>query len=283
MTATGMKYVNENCERFSNIGEFVSTLKSRTVHNGWISCESDSSHGDSWYGTARTLSDAYGMAMYGDKDSASDLAKYTDDEITRMNTVGDGTKPKIRNYHVGGSPNVARAMMGLPKDMRQMHKVPSKVKTVDLVYAPCVTASVSSDEIKRRGSRVCAIVTMLERLGYSVKLSVMIAVDPRGDCGMSDNFGCLVSVKDYRECLDVPKVAFMFANASFFRRVGFRWIETYPKYKESGKLWGYGGKCRDMVRNMRTASESDGFKFIDTEDMTAESSVNDWLRGNGFI
>ena len=69
-------------------------------------------------------------------------------------------------------------------------------------------------------------------------------------------YGCAVKLKDYRQPLNISKIAYPMAHVSMFRRHGFRWLETTPfiDSKDKARYWssGYGSsiyRANLSVRN----------------------------------
>lgn len=279
------EYVRTYVERYDSLASFLETIERREVHPGWGTLSSDGRDDDEWYGGSSSFEDAVEKAKRGDRESASEFGKYMEEELSNFKARNSVNKPMVRNYFCGGSPNVTRAMMGLPKDMRQMHKVPQKVKTVELTMCTSVACVVDASKVKRAGSKFLAIAELLEHDGYSVRLNALNGVDPRDELGMLDGeeIGYTVAVKGYGEKLDVPKVAFMLANVGFFRRLGFRWLETWPHYRrESGRMSGYGWKYRDLVKRFRSYTAKHGGYVMDVAEL-ADMDVRTWLDRNGFL
>ena len=61
-------------------------------------------------------------------------------------------------------------------------------------------------------------------------------------CGYGDTevLGGVVKVKDYQEKLNIQKLCFPIAHPSFFRRFGFRFVETFPALEDTYFKDGYG-------------------------------------------
>ena len=137
---------------------------------------------------------------------------------------------------VGYAPCVPNAIMGLPNSMIMTEKTPSKVKAVTILFSMSVTANYSQEQILKAGIVVLNIINDLELAGYRVKLDVEICGSQEGD----EYCSARVNVKDWRQPLDLKKVAFPISHPSMFRRFGFRWLETYPSLTNCGYRNGYG-------------------------------------------
>ena len=271
----------ENVERFDTISAFVNTITERKTHDGWGSLDSNTNGDSGWYGT-KSFGEALAWSVTGYDEGLRKMREQTAN-ITDMNVVGVGDKPKVRNYHVGGSPNVSRAVMGLPRDMRQMHVTRGKSKCVDLYMVMQATSDVSVDTMSEVGAKQLAIVSMLERNGYSVRLSTCSGVCSRNELGV-DEFGWCVTLKGYRDVIDYQKLSFAMTNPAWFRRFGFRYIETYPGYTRSGRMTAYGTRTRHLWDDFgdELAKSHDNTFVIDFDELRYHTAT-DWLRRNGFI
>jgi hypothetical protein len=120
--------------------------------------------------------------------------------------------------------------------MIMTEKTPSKVKAVSILFSMSVTADYTQEQILNAGIVVLNIVNDLELAGYRVKLDVEFF----GSASGHDVSSARVNVKDWRQPLDLKKLAFPISHPSMFRRFGFHWLETQPKLTNSGYASGYG-------------------------------------------
>lgn len=133
-----------------------------------------------------------------------------------------------RHDVVGSTANVGRYMSGHPRHMRRNEQVQLPSKTIHLTYLFGVACNKSNEDIIKAGITVISAVATLEKMGYRVRLDVATMVS-NGDNGdwTKGIFGGFVA-KDYRQPLDLLKLAFPVAHPSMFRRIGFRFMETTP-------------------------------------------------------
>lgn len=223
-------------EHFDSIGQFLSQIDSRpendSFKNGrWLASKKNDT---TFCGTA-SYEEAVQLARYGWTDVLPRIKEKFNASV-KSNTNGEIAKRRVYNHVVGYAPNVPNAILGLPQSMINQDKVPQKVKTVSIVYAPTGLADVSTDTFINAGVVVLNIVNQLELNGVRVQL--MIACKDSEKYGVFTN--CTVTVKGYREQLDLKMIAFPIANPSMLRRLGFRWIETSPDIKSGEMDNGYG-------------------------------------------
>lgn len=279
--------VNNRCEWFDSLTHFVREVESRPLHDGWRTRSSRREGDKDWAGTG-TFEEAVALLDTGDEEGYQEMLKFFE-KLTGVESTGNGNKPTVRNYFTGGSPNVVRAMMGLPRDMRQIHREPCKSKTVEFLYDNTAMCGVSRETMCERGAKMLAIVHMLESNGYSVKVSVVTTLrDSNRECFEDGGeLGWVVPVKDYRDYVDMKKLAYPLTNSAFFRRLGFAYIETCPMYDKKGYMPGYGRRSEDMPLAFReyaadVRSRGGNMFYLDAYGMDDVKPVQ-WLKDNGFV
>ena len=271
----------ERIERFDSIADFRHAIESRSLNKGWerYSHELHSVTNEStrkWDGNVATPQAAWDMAQAGYPEAVKKSQEYVTDELRKIGFMGEGKKAIPRNYYAGGSPNVTRAMLGLPRDMRQYHKEPSKVKTIHLAYQASYSCGNSLDDIMQAGAKVIALVQALEKLEYSVQLSVVNLEDVSGIKG-----GFELKLKSYDNPLDIQKAAYFFAHPSFLRRIGFQWIERYPLYTQHDYGYGYPND-RELLDNVSKWMEARGGHFVSFNEMKG-ADLEQWLIENNYL
>lgn len=166
---------------------------------------------------------------------------------------------------VGFTPHVPNAIMGLPNSMIYTERTPMKAKVVRIIYNMCMNADTSASDIMNAGLSVMKIAYSLERKGFRVRIDVnpMFTQDGR-------EIACaLVCVKDWRQPIDIKKVAFPVAHTSMFRRLGFRWLETTPDLTENGFRYGYGRSVGDakeaeeILRDCKAIDDNDYYVNVE--------------------
>lgn len=137
---------------------------------------------------------------------------------------------------VGFAPHVPNAILGLPDSMIYKEQSPMKAKVVRIIFNNTMNAGTSASDIMNAGLTVLKIAQSLERKGLRVRIDVA----PKFSAGDRENVLLLVTVKDWRQPLDIKKVAFPIAHPSMFRRLGFCWMETVPTVTDTSFYHGYG-------------------------------------------
>jgi|MudIll2142460700_1097286.scaffolds.fasta_scaffold00080_21 hypothetical protein len=159
-------------------------------------------------------------------------------ESDRLDTAESLTQMQMIHDVRGSSVSVPRYMTGHPQSMRRIHVEPLKQKTVLLGYCISANGNVDGDTLTKCGIAVLAAVNHLERRGVRVRLDVFDQSWARS--GSGDNFGWSLTVKDYREPLNLLKLAFPICHPSMLRRIAFRWVETAPIVTDTSLVGGYG-------------------------------------------
>lgn len=153
-------------------------------------------------------------------------------------------KAIVRNYYVGGSPNVARAMQGLPDSMRQVYRVPQKQKVLTLFVDMCCAARVKKQRYMECGRYLYQAVREIERQGTRVQIITGFAdrIDGKPELIICPE----IVLKRASENIDAGRLSFALAHMGMFRRLGFKYIETCPapnlNNDKAGNYhtWGYG-------------------------------------------
>lgn len=240
-------------EHFKSIHEMLSVIESRKNNEVMANENSSHSNGKDFTGT-RTYNEAKDLFQNGytdilDKIKAGVSANLKRTEIRQRRNVQTGV--------VGYAPHVPNAILGLPNSMIHTKTAPQKVKAVSIVVGITENCDTEAEEFIKSGVAALGVVNALELRGYRVNLKVAFYV---AQAGNERAFGT-VSVKDYREHLDLQKLCFPLAHPSMFRRFGFKWMETQPEVKDYGWSWGYGSQMNDM-KFIRENFLSDNEYFI---------------------
>lgn len=162
---------------------------------------------------------------------------------------------------VGFAPHVPNAILGLPNSMIYTERQPIKAKIVRIIYNMTMNCDTDKEDIMRAGLTVLKIANSLERKG----LRVRIDVNPMFSQAGGETACVMVCVKDWRQPLDIKKVAFPVAHPSMFRRFGFRWLENTPNLTSHGFLGGYGrsienaDNAKDILKECKVFEDNDYF------------------------
>lgn len=219
-------------EKFDNLTVMMRELESRKNNQHMLGRNSSHRIGGDFTGT-ETWEEAKNLLLNGWEKPLQQIKKGV-----RQNIKTNVTRSKAipSTGIVGYAPCVPNAIIGLPNSMITTHRTPSKVKAISLTYSVHVNCSWSTWEITEAGIAALNIVNDLELQGYRVALNVeMFSAEKQGE-----QLCACVKVKDWRQPMDLKKIAFTIANPSMLRRFGFRWLETTPLMTRDGFASGYG-------------------------------------------
>lgn len=219
-------------EHFDSIHQMIQVIESRP-NNDVMKGQNSSHSGDEDFTGSKSYEEAKQLFENGYTDvlekikigMASDIKR---NQIERRRRVTTGV--------VGYAPHVPNAILGVPNSMILTEAAPQKIKAISIVAGITENCGTDAKEFIRSGIAVLGVVNTLELQGYRVNLKVAFYC---AECGNDRAFGT-VSVKDYREHLDIQKLCFPLAHPSMFRRLGFKWLETCEGLKESCWSGGYG-------------------------------------------
>lgn len=221
-------------EHFDSIHKFLATINSRANNSVMSGCRS-SITGDSDFTGTQSYEEATELITKGWEEVLPKIKEKFDTAV-KHNQNGSIDKRRTCNHVVGYAPNVPNAILGLPQSMIYQHKEPQKCKVVSIVYAPDANCGTSAETFIKAGIVVLNIINRLELNGIRVRLMIASM-----DSYSNKTFiSCTINVKDYREQLDLKKLAFPIAHPSMLRRFGFKWLETFPELKEDGFSVSYG-------------------------------------------
>ena len=237
------KYISES---FNSIDAMLRTIEKRPVNKvfKYHECSSEN-EGSSFSGTS-SYKEAVELMKGGWSEPTKDLKAEASALKVKANATTQKARP--RNAVVGYAPCVPAAIMGLPESMIATERVPTKIKAVTIVYASCDNAGTTTKQFLKAGAVILKIVNDLELKGYRVRLICEFYAAQKNN----ERLVGRVTVKDWRQPLDLKKIAFPIAHSSMLRRVGFKWIETQP---EISQPW-YSGYGRAI------ASEEDSYEDV---------------------
>lgn len=253
-------------ENFSSINEMLSILNTR--ENNSIMKYEDSSKTNSYSFTkTNSYEEAEKLITTG----------YTDilDEIKmrlKIEAGSNDSKPIQNNDKFGYIPNVPNSIMNLPNSMINTKRIPRKINTINLIYAPVSNCGTDKEIFIKNGIKILNIINNLEKNNIRVKLSIAFK------CSECKNEITLatVNVKNYQENLNLQKLCFPIAHPSMLRRFGFRWLETTPELTESGWSCGYGRSLYNKEKIKSTLKNNEIFLALDEiTGKTEEEILND--------
>lgn len=218
-------------EKYPDIYRFMDTIEKRP-NNQKFGESSQKISKDGWSGTK-----TYGEAVEQFSNGLPETAERMKQSLGQFKAKSNITTTKIRpnNHYYGSSPNVAAAIIGLPKSMRRIERQPQKTKTIGLLWDCCQNCGVEADTLRQAGETVLQLVWALEIRGYRVNLDCT----PFTGNDSGRDFMTLVNLKQYGQHMDILKLSFPVTSPAMFRRFGFKWCEGIPNFT-GDKVWGYG-------------------------------------------
>lgn len=262
-------------ESFDSTERLFATLSTRGVNDAWSGhvrkSLAEGQEKKRFTGT-KSWDEALDLARNGYRKPVENMKRLTRDK-TLATAERVGVKPsRPISSVVGGSPNVTRAMMGVPRDMRRTVFEKRKMPGVTLVYDMSIPWTVSAAEIERRGTRFLALGNVLGMSNIPVKLVASCALNElRGDGGVV-RFD--VTLKDFGNVLNIEKCAFYLAHPSFLRRVVFSLIETSSIVTEYEG--GYGIALTDdgyLCDKMRQDAKKSGARWFTFSDFDRDDAI----------
>lgn len=203
---------------FPNISELYNWCK-KTPRRGGAD-DSSESNGCVFTGT-ESLEEAYNKLIYGDDELFKEISSRKNKiDITKI--IGNKiNKPKIFDDVVGFQANVPNYLKGIPTTMINQEPKKMSQKVLNIVIDGSVSAFVNKRQIQSAGILYATIIDLLEKLGYRCNLYLAQSSEYNGHI-----YILLTRVKTDREPFNLKKLAFCIAHPSYFRRIGFKWIES---------------------------------------------------------
>ena len=215
-------------EHFESIYQLINTINSRPQNPKMsYSHSSQSMKMTDWYGT-KNYNEAIKLLTEGYVEPLKKMKKAINKNLN-LNSTGNLNRRMPRNSVVGFVPNVPNAIRGLPESMINFHTVPQKIKAVTITYVNTQNANVDADEFLKSGITILNLINLLEHNNIRVKLNIAFKFSKES---FEFHFAT-VTVKNWRDQLDLQKIAFPICHPSMLRRIGFKWLETCPFHTSS--------------------------------------------------
>ena len=221
-------YETWNVCEFDSLKEFYDYICNTPINETfrWSSLSSSDTGRGNWYGT-KSFDEAKELFKNGWQIGA--------EELTRKLKIAETQKDVQTTYKnilsmCGYQAIVPLYLQGVPNNMVNKKMIPIKNKVITINKTISVSASVSSETIKAESIKCFQIIKKIEQSGIRVNLNLMI----------STGHVCVkIRLKSANEKLNISKLAFPLVHPSMFRRLYFRFIETYPTIPKSYRC-GYG-------------------------------------------
>lgn len=204
---------------FPNISEYYNFCKNTPRRND-AEDHSESNDDECWCGT-KTLEEAYELLVNGDEKLFKEISeKKNKIDITKIlgNKIG---KNRPFSDIVGFQADVPSYLKGIPTSMINQKPLKVSQKILNIFIDGAVSCGVSSSKIKEAGVIYASVVDILEKRGYRCNLYII-----ESSTYNSWDYYSITRVKTDREPFNLKKLAFPIANPAYFRRVGFKWIES---------------------------------------------------------
>lgn len=223
---------NIEIEKFATIDAFVKSLNTRELNPAFKNVGEVSSKikGNKDFYKTDTYAESEELLIGGYKEGLSVIK--SEKRINRYSITKRNT-PSVDV--VGFAPHVPNAIAGIPQSMVSVKTRNQKSKIVSIIYNNSAASSTTISQLAVAGRHVLDVVATLERQGYRVNVDILTTA-----CTSTQVAMCFVHVKDALRTINPLKLAYILVHPSFFRRQGFRWIETCPKITDRTFSCGYG-------------------------------------------
>lgn len=155
------------------------------------------------------------------------------------------SKTSVKVDIVGYAPHVPNAVIGIPQSMINTATIAKKAKIVSIVYDSTNAGCTSAEDYIKAGVAVLSVISSLELAGYRVALKVLFK-SAEANC---QTIVSALKVKDWRQPLDLKKIAFPICHPSMHRRIGFRGTETIPGLTDRSMGGDYGTNLSAKYRS----------------------------------
>lgn len=191
-----------------------------------VGCKDYSHKNLYWHGT-KTYEEAISLFKNGWSEGAQELTL----KLKKIETQKEvQTQYKNILSMCGYQAIVPLYLQDVPNNMINKKLVPVKNKVITINRAICCSSSVSPDTLKNESVKCFLIIKKIEQAGIRVNLNLLI----------STGHVCVkIRLKSANEKLNISKLAFPLIHPAMFRRLYFRFIETYPTIPKS-YVYGYG-------------------------------------------
>ena len=226
---------NKNHNKFESVSEFIREIETAPTsklflehrkEDKFLSSRREESDGESWF-TTPNYNAAAELLANGDTNNAAKINNALRVKFSSCKTTAESIVKKHFLSVVGSSVNVPAYLSGSPKCMRrtQQKKVSSKVITV--VYENAADCTNDGEDLATTNAAVVTAIMALERAGYRVNLYILQSYTNRG----AETVSALIKIKSSGAYLNIINMAYPLINPSFYRRHGFRYIETREKLR----------------------------------------------------
>ena len=218
-------------EQFDSLGQYLDTIAERKPNQVFSGCSLHSNDRDRAFTLTNSYEEASELARTGYKDGLDKLKEAN----SKTRHMGSVPKALPATSVVGFAPHVPNAITGVPCSMITTQKVEQKAKVISILYYMGGACHVDAKEFVEAGKNILNVIYTLELQGYRVALNVLTNF-----CEDKERALCSVQVKHWRQPSNPLKISYPLIHPSFFRRHGFRWLETQPELTDRGFIIAYG-------------------------------------------
>lgn len=223
-------------QEFDGTNELAKYIKTAPTNKVWgnepLSSKKTKSNG---FNDFDSLEDARQALEYGTDIYYKDFKK----NIKKVQEIiSKREKNKTANYKndkVGFLPIVPRVLQGNPINMINQDVKPKPFPTARIILEKSNSAGIDADDMNEFYAIVFVLIQLLENKGIRCEIWVVDSTYENQEI-----ITLKVKLKNYMQPLNIYKIQFPIIASDFFRRIGFRILETNPDIKESGWPFGYG-------------------------------------------
>ena len=219
-------------ETFNGVHEFLNVIGKREPNNVFKNEIPSSEFSSSDFTMTESYAESVEIMSTGYKEGLDNLKKC---KGTKVNHTGNVRKHIPQAGIVGYAPHVPNAIAVVPQSMITSQKIEQRAKVLTIVYDCGAHSGVAAKKFVKAGRNILDLVMMLELQGYRVRVDIQEAF-----CTHKEKAICRITVKNHRQPINPLKISYLMLHPSFFRRQGFKWLETVPELTNSSFTSGYG-------------------------------------------
>ena len=239
-----MKTTNIAIEQFYGVTDFLRIINNRKPNKVFETRGLASEENDKSFTMTSSYRESEDLMSKGYKEGLEKLEQAKSKKITASSKM---TKPIPQVGIVGFAPHVPNAIAGIPQSMISRAVQTQKSKVINILYDCTESCSTPTSDFVQAGRNLLDLIVSLEANGNRVALDIMICA-----CTRKQKVACVVRIKDYRQPINPLKVSYPLIHPSFFRRQGFKFIETSPAITDYDFADGYGHALKYEIQNGST-------------------------------
>lgn len=258
------KYAHVAKEEFKDFSTLLSTLRKRP-NNSAFRGRKRSSDPDYGFTLTHSYEEAEKMLGTGYLDILSQLKS----DVKAKSKIGskytaDVQHPVPHSGIVGYCPCIPNAIMGLPNSMITSDRKPMKRKTLSILYCIRGAGYCGVEYFTGAGAALLSAIDIIERSGIQTQINLCFKFSEDKD-HKELTFPSVI-IKHYGERYSLQKVSFPLSHPSMFRRIGFKWLETFPDLVETNGYVGY-GQQPNMEKARNTLEVDKSTYLISTDEI----------------